>query len=281
MVVVRFSDGIGNQMFQYACGRALALARDQPLALDPCGYAAGAARPYLMDYFHTAGSTLKVVGRRKGSQVVYGSRVPPGIREFREKRLGFKPELAGLPDEHILLCGYFQSEKYFQGITGHIRAELRFRSLPSDDTVHQVESQIAAGNSVSVHLRRTDYVDRARFDVLGTRYFERAIARCRELVPDPRFFVFSDDLEYCRAQPALAGAVFVASDAARRNALVDMRLMSLCRHHIIANSSFSWWGAWLDARPGKVVIAPSLWFQSPDDPPIDDVLPPEWMRVDP
>jgi hypothetical protein len=281
MIVARLSDGVGNQLFQYACARALSLARDQPLALDPCFFAAQRRRPLLLPHFHTAGQMLEPLGIRRGNTIDYGVKLPRGIRVFREAPLGFKPELARLEDEHVLLCGYFQSEKYFHAVAAVIRADLRFRDLPHDAEVAALEARVAGDASVSVHVRRTDYVGRGRFDVLTMGYFERAMARCRALVPGARFFVFSDDLEFCRAQPLFAGAELVATAAARDNPLVDMRLMSLCRHHIIANSSFSWWGAWLDPRPDKLVLAPAMWFRPAAEPPIDDVLPPEWLRVEP
>jgi hypothetical protein len=281
MIVVRLSDGIGNQLFQYACGRSLALARKQPLGLDPCFFAAQRFRPLLLAHFHGEGRMLQPLGIRRGDKIDYGVNLPRGIRVFEERRLGFKPELAELADEHVLLCGYWQSEKYFRSVAEVIRGDLRFRALPHDGEVAALEEALAGDRSVSVHVRRTDYVGRRRFDVLTMGYYERALACARERVAEAELFVFSDDLAFCRDQPAFAGARFVEVAAARGNPVVDMRLMSLCRHHVIANSSFSWWGAWLDPRPDKVVVAPAVWFDPPDEPPIDDVLPPEWLRVAP
>jgi hypothetical protein len=162
----------------------------------------------------------------------------------------------------VFLDGYWQSERYFGRVEDEIRATFARPASPSrayEEMRHEVE---AAGNAVSVHVRRGDYVTgKAAGKMAGSctpGYYARAVALMARLVPGATFFVFSDEPEEAGRMLAFADPVVVAGPGDRP--AEDMALMAACRHHIIANSSFSWWGAWLDPSPKKTVIAPRLWF---------------------
>ena len=177
--------------------------------------------------------------------------------------------------------GYWQSEKYFSDVADTIRREFAI-TAPSDDRGRELAAQMAARQSVSVHIGRGDYVAEPRHSRVRSmctpEYYARCVAHVAGLLPDPRLFLFSDDPEWVAANLDFGHPTTLVSTTQPRPAHEDLRLMSTCRHHIIANSSFSWWGAWLDRRPNKLVLAPRRWM---NDPRVDDrdVVPPGWIRV--
>lgn len=177
--------------------------------------------------------------------------------------------------------GYWQSERYFVDAADIIRAEFKPR-LALEPENAATAAAIDGVTAVSVHVRRGDYVTdkvtNAYHGVCSLDYYRAAIARIAERVASPHLFVFSDD--HAWVQENLRSnypTTYVTANSPDRG-YRDMQLMSRCRHHIIANSSFSWWGAWLNPRPDKVVVAPARWFidKSNDT---RDLLPGEWLRV--
>jgi hypothetical protein len=270
-VHVRIKGGLGNQMFQYAAGFALARRHRAPLKLDLTYCARDPLRDYALDGFGvnatvtsaeevTAFAVDQAWRRRLGKLAGWrdlllpgGLYVEPGFH-FDERFFDRRPP--------VFLDGYWQSARYFAGAEDEVRATFSRPANPSrryEEIRHEVE---AAGNAVSVHVRRGDYVTgKAASKMAGSctpDYYARAIALMGRLVPGATFFVFSDEPEEAGRMLAFADPVVVAGSADRP--AEDMVLMAACRHHIIANSSFSWWGAWLDPSPRKTVIAPRLWF---------------------
>lgn len=180
---------------------------------------------------------------------------------YREYSVNFDAKV--LRQEPALLLGCFQTERYFADIKEQVRETYRFRNLALSEQMRAYERQIGDCQSVSVHIRRGDYLD-PKYSALYTgicddSYYERAIGRMRALVPGARFFFFSNDAEWVKAH--YAGPDFVTVEGnGEDSGFTDMYLMSKCRHNIIANSSFSWWGAWLNDNPKKQVIAPKRWL---------------------
>ena len=205
---------------------------------------------------------------------------PPRATVLRDTDLRFHPEFHKVSGD-VYLDGYWQSEKYFLGITETIRREFSLRQ-PLDGADREFAEAIAGEDSVSIHVRRGDYVSNPaanRFHGLcGVEYYRKCMKILSEKVEAPRFVVFTDDPAWARANMAVPfGTIFVDWDQPRRGS-VDLELMRRCRHHIIANSSFSWWGAWLCENPGKLVLAPARWLL---DSSMDtgDLIPGTWMRV--
>lgn len=271
---------LGNWLFQYSVGRRLALTHGTELRLN------------LFDRFKVYEGGVSWVSRvlrrlplRARMTVypplgaLYGRRlgIANGRTYYEEPRYGYNAEVLALPDG-ACLRGYFQSERYFRDIAPVIREEI---ILPDcqDDSARAVEDRIRNANAVAVHVRRTDYVA-ARWDILSPAYYARAMDHVRQRVTGARFFIFSDDVMWCRRHFRETDCEVVDLPGADADPFVDLRLMALCRHHIIANSSYSWWGAWLSASPDKIVMAPSVWLPNlPDNPTLaDDVLCPEWIR---
>lgn len=195
---------------------------------------------------------------------------------YREYSVNFDPEV--LRKEPALLLGCFQTEKYFADISDQVRDAYRFRNLELTESLRFYERQMEKSESVSVHIRRGDYLD-PKYSPLyagicDEAYYERAIARMKALVPGARFFFFSNDTAWVKAHYQSPEFVVVEGND-EDSGYADLYLMSRCRHNIIANSSFSWWGAWLNGNPQKKVIAPKRWLNRPEG---DSVFAKEEMK---
>ena len=241
MITAHLKGGLGNQMFQYA--RALARAKDTPVCLDVFEVEHEAMgdtkRPFALDAF-VLGKTEIVRGPRRLSRKIID----------RCMRL-WKPD-----------WGYFQSETYFMDEETRVRNAFTLRA-PSD--AYQLwEKRIAeSSQTVSLHVRRGDYVHNKHvthdFGLCSPAYYERAVAHITAHSPAATFFIFSDDIAWVKEHLPLSDTAVYTQDAGL-SAAEELVLMSRCTHHIIANSSFSWWGAWLDPNPKKIVVAPTPWF---------------------
>lgn len=293
MVIVRLIGGLGNQLFQYAAARRIAQRRNLPLKLDISGFESYKLHAYSLKHFciREEFATPEEIAEVKGTSKKglaklafrLGRKLKPYYRwsVFREPHFGpFDPNIMKTPDQ-VYLDGYWQSEKYFVDIQDVIRREFTVK-YEQDRQSRAMAEKIARIQSVSIHVRRGDYVSNPRTNqILGTcglDYYEQCVKRIAEQILFPHFFVFSDDPRWVTENLRLDyPATLVTHNDAARN-YEDLRLMSMCKHNVIANSSFSWWGAWLNANPTKIVIAPRKWFNAPslDD---RDLLPDGWVRV--
>lgn len=281
MVTVRLLGGLGNQMFQYAAGRAIAHRRRTSLALDLRGFPDHDNRVFCLGAFKitarlTSGGLMRF-GRLRGlcSRV----RIPGFPYVWLERQYTFDASVLQAPG-NLYLSGYWASEKYFRDAEDVIRREFEFKD-EMDDRNAEVAAAIQSVNSVSVHVRRGDYVANPAYTkthgTCSLEYYRKAAGMLASQIPDPHFFVFSDDPDWTRANLTFDGPTTFITHNPPERGHEDMRLMSLCRNHIIANSTFSWWGAWL-SKAGGIVVAPRTWFDSgPWDP--RDVVPERWLRV--
>jgi hypothetical protein len=294
LVVTRLRGGLGNQMFQYATGRALALRGAAALKLDVTWFAtvaSDAKRRYELDSFSIHGRVAS-----EGDIARFGRAGTPRFSRLRRwLRLGkeddtwpiycephfqYDPAVPDLPAP-IYLDGYWQSERYFSDIADVLRREFTAKE-PSDRENEALAAAIDAANAVSLHVRRGDYVTNPTtyryHGICSAEYYQRAIDHLTSRVGMPHIFVFSDDQDWTRANLHFAvPTTFVGTnppDCGYR----DMMLMARCRHHIIANSSFSWWGAWLNPSPDKIVVAPQRWFGGSSND-TRDLIPPSWVRL--
>lgn len=287
MIVVRLTGGLGNQLFQYAAGRGLAALHDADLVLDDYWYSHTPTRdtPRTYELSHYPIKGRLATGWEALCCRLHGGRVtrrlpflPRRWRHFSERGFAYQPEFGSLPDG-VYLDGYWQSYKYFANIVGHIRDELTPMSGPGEDD-QRVIADMCSGVPVSIHVRRGDYVNNpaaAQHGVCGLDYYRAAVKHICDRIPDPHFFVFSDDPGWTKANLHLPGLVSFVGHNSAVSAFQDMRLMSLCAHHIVANSSFSWWGAWLNPEVKKIVICPRQWFADARD--TSSLTPPEWVRL--
>lgn len=293
MIITNLVGGLGNQMFQYACARALATELRLPLkvTLDMFGAYTFHNGPELERVFSLELNVAQPADLRR---IIGALRVSPTVRRtlankvlapLRGPLFIAEPHYRywnGLLDRARAggyLQGYWQSERYFLKHAATIRSDFTFRQTPTGRNAGLARA-ILDSVSVSVHVRRGDYITNAKaLSVHGTcvpEYYFKAIESLSQRVPQARLFAFSDDPQWVAEvlMPRYPGLVLVDHNRGE-NSYNDMRLMSLCRHHIIANSSFSWWGAWLNPHPDKIVIAPSQWFANGTD--STDLIPDTWI----
>jgi Glycosyl transferase family 11 len=266
-------------MFQYAAGRALALRRGTELRLD-LGWLAPASRfVYELGVFRLDVELSWAYRHIRRERLREFLRLAPAARrqDWRREGFSFDSKVIELP-ENTRLVGYWQSEKYFEDFADVVRADFRFPDA-LDQRNAAIAREIADATAVAVHVRRGDYVTdpgaRQFLGALPLDYYTAAARLMRDRSPDARFFVFSDDPAWCRSHLRLGGpTTFVTHNQGRGHD--DLRLMTLCRHHIIANSSFSWWGAWLAESEAQIVVAPERWGAAGD---AGDVIPDRWCRL--
>ncbi|MCO4839618.1 MAG: alpha-1,2-fucosyltransferase [Rhodobacteraceae bacterium] len=288
MIVVRIKGGLGNQMFQYAAGRSLALKTGMPLALDLRHYQRAREHGYALGEFALAdvpldAAHLPPVLRDRPLAYCLARLTRRGPQFLRENGLGFDPAIADISGP-VWLEGYFQSERYFLAHAATIRAELTPASPPDAQNARWLADIKADPCAVSLHVRRGDYVRNLKFAAHhGTctpDYYARALAHvAQKMQAEPVIYAFSDDPDWVRENLQLPAKIKVVghNDASRN--VEDLRLMSACRHHIIANSSFSWWGAWLNPRVEKIVTAPAVWFADPTS--VNrDIWADNWVRIE-
>lgn len=285
LVVVRIFGGLGNQMFQYACGRALALRTGGDLVLDWRDFRAGQGQVPGLSHLNITTRPAKAgdlpPARSQPLRHALWRALKQDPRLVRQRGLGFDPDIHAL-EGHICLHGYWQSERFFADAADMIRGELQVRAKP-DQPNTMLLREIAQRPSVSLHVRRGDYVSNPKAHAVhGTcslDYYNRAAEHVAgRMRQEPVFYVFSDEPDWAFDHLRLPFEQHIVTNNDSSHNYEDLRLMAACRHHIIANSSFSWWGAWLNPSADKIVVAPSPWFADPkiSNP---DILPPGWVAL--
>ena len=290
MIVVRLLGGLGNQMFQYAFGRALAERRAVSLKLDIASFETYSLRRYALQHFGIIAELLSPEERKqlglprdettRLSRLVERFLQPAAIAVVDEHSFEFDPALLDVRAP-CYLRGYWQSPKYFASIESMIRREFTVQAPPN--TANLNAARVVTGcDSVSVHVRRGDYVESettGRFHGLcDPSYYRAAEAHLRERLRNPKLFVFSDDPDWAEQNLRLTAPATYFRHNGPEQDFEDLRLMALCKHHIIANSTFSWWGAWLCDNPNKTVIAPRNWFREANHS-TRDLIPANWVRL--
>jgi len=296
VITVSLIGGLGNQMFQYAAGKALAERHGVSLILDISGFRDYALRPFLLDRLlvpeATAESQEKNFTRAKWKARVdrlLGKAGLPKLAsspiEYREPHFHYDPAFEAL-GPRVSLFGYFQSERYFVSIAGNLHNWLSPRE-PLGAVAAAALKQIESSRlPISVHVRRGDYLRPGTHEVhgiLGESFYRQASDLLESKTGrEAELFIFSDD--HAAAEQVLrfvpkSRLNHVRGDPERP--WEDMALMARCRHHVIANSSFSWWGAWLNRSPDKIVVAPRAWFAPAALKKLNtaDLHPPGWILV--
>ena len=261
---------LGNQMFQYAFARAASIRNGAPFKLDLTWFDLRRRhRDYGLNRFNII---EEVATREEIAHLLHADRGrlarrllliadkfrPPRRRCFVQEDLSRfdRTLLAVGPNAYVF--GYFGSERYFADAAEIIRREFTLRR-EADQKNAELIRRIARSNAVCLSVRRGDFVASPLYDVCGPDYFQRAAAAIAERVAEPHFFMFSDDNEWLRRNLKLNYAhTFVTYN--HPDFYEDLRLMNFCKHYVIPNSSFSWWGAWLTRNPGGVTIAPDRWL---------------------
>lgn len=269
MIIAKLLGGLGNQLFQYAAARQLSEIHQTQLKIDVSGFKVYKNHKYSLMHFN-------IIEDYVSEEELCG------IEEVKAKYFHFDPEFRKISN-NVILAGYWQTEKYFVGISDVLKREFTVKhSLIGKD--FEISKLIQDSNSVSIHVRRCDYLPGTFrdqiFDCLSLDYYINAVKRLSEEENNLVFFIFSDDPGWAKYNVKIEyPCVFVEHNSADKN-YEDLRLISLCKHNIIANSSFSWWGAWLNKNQNKKVYAPVKWFNSNVrdlDP--KDIIPSDWIRL--
>ncbi len=286
--------GLGNQMFQYATARSLSMQRNSELYLDTSSYSniaeGDTVRKFELDIYNIKAS---IASNELLSSVLPEETVRPRYTErlrelfgggrvwtYTEKHHGFNKNIQHTP-KNVYISGWWQSPMYFESIRPILLEDFEpVASLNGANAEYIAKAQ--ADNSISLHVRRGDYVSNSNaashHGLAPIDYYTKAIEYFKNETASPTFFVFSDDLEWCKANlPLDERAVFVSGNEGD-SAYEDIRIMKNCKHAVIANSSFSWWGAWLNDNPNKIVIAPKVWLQDEEANKKIDIIPEGWLR---
>lgn len=286
MIIVNLKGGIGNQMFQYAFGRKLALKNNDVLKLEIDGLGRANEvgdiyRPFSLEH-------LTIINEIATANEVSKIKYPFGLfskgwrwfslRILKRSNIVWNPKFLK-KSGNIFLDGYWQSPKYFEDIRDTLLSEFRLHT-PLSPAVTAFKDQIESNTSVSIHVRRGDYVKNPRvqkeFGICEASYYQSAIEHIKRTVERPTFFMFSDDITWVKENLPLPVSTVFVQDPTLRD-VEELALMSMCTHNIIANSTFSWWGAWLNAHEDKIVVAPTPWFESQ---PFDaHLIPDTWIQL--
>lgn len=292
MIIVNLYGGLGNVMFQYALGRHLSLKNKAVLKFDITAAKTNPLGDYSLslEAFHinihdnlaSADEIAKFMKykRRTGRRwFLYNRFLADNRKYIQQKRFCFEPEILHCKDD-FYLEGWWQTERYFVDIRDVLLQDFTVRN-PLQGKNKEIAEQIRRTNAISVHVRRCDYVTnpitRAFHGELTKTYYDEALFRITANVENPVLFVFSDDtLWVAKNMPFPSETVYIGWNGSDPHE--DMRLMSMCAHNIVANSSFGWWGAWLNRNPNKIVIAPRNWVATSK---LDtkDVVPDSWIKI--
>jgi hypothetical protein len=269
LIITKLIGGIGNQMFQYAVARHLAYLQNDQLKLDLTGF-----REYTLRSYHL--NPLNIIEQVATDDEITYLR---NLHYVNERHFHFNPAILNL-GTNVYLEGYWQSEKYFKNIEAVIRNEFKAKCPPEGENA-RLANQIVNCDAVAMHVRRGDYaanpVTNQVHGLCQLDYYYRAVSIIANRVSQPCFYVFSDDWGWVRQNVSLQFPMTIITHNANWPH-EDLRLMSLCKYHIIANSTFSWWGAWLADYLGKVVIAPQKWFNAPGKY-TGDLFPENWILI--
>lgn len=291
MIIVKLIGGLGNQMFQYAAGKALALRHHTDVKVDTIELESDPEGKYTKRHFELGIFEAKIKIATKEEINAFSNLGGSKIKRELQRRFPFlfsrlmavesgttyHPEFTRYP-KHTYLSGFWQSELYFKDAAQEIKKDFTF-GTPIIDKNKELAAKILGVNGVSVHVRRGDYVSNVNahqfHGLCSLDYYNHAVSMIAEKQDGIELFIFSDDIAWCKENLNYDFQIhFIETNDAHS----DMYLMSLCRHHIIANSSFSWWGAWLNTNPSKIVIAPKQWVA---DTSVNtkDIIPQSWIKL--
>jgi len=298
---------LGNQMFQYALSRSISIKNNSSVAFDvlmlhdhSSNHSNMVHRFFDLDIFelpkfdfvskkesdyYNGIPSSSLIGKLKNRLV----KIVRPLRLVLEKDKSFDSSMLDVKDDYCIV-GSFQSPNYFEEYRGTLLEDFNIKEEYLDTESFRKHKKVIEESvgSVSIQVRRGDYVSNSLYrDMLGSQpveYYLKAIQRIKEKVSNPQFFVFSDDIDWCKENfKSITNITYVESEMSKKGMASDLKLMSLCKHNIVSNSSFAWWGAWMNRNIDKVVIAPKLWvtekYQSDMNVNPIDILPKKWIQL--
>jgi hypothetical protein len=301
MIIVRLQGGIGNQMFQYAAGRALAIRNNTFLKIDLSYLKKGILgenvdyRNYGLNRFLITENIIddeellffirrsKLYSKLKISWLnrITGNRIPIS-KIINQKGHGYDPSFKTLSGNSYLV-GYWQSTRFFEGQEETIKQDLRFKDLPDQKNAELLD-RIIKCESVSVHIRRGDFKNLPVLGLTGSGYYFKAIKYLVDRLNNPVLFFFSDEMNWVKENfnslNSGCEVIYIDVNNSAGCEADDLRLMSASKHNIIGNSTFGWWGAWLNNNPDKIIIAPERLFADPSiNNELQGMIPDSWIRL--
>lgn len=293
MIITKLKGGLGNQMFQYAAGFAVALQNKVSHKIDISGYdlvSIDTPRKFELGAFQIT-SPIALSEEIKVAKYPFGlfSKIIIFINKkvFKNHYLDFEPKLFKKIENKIknknsiYLDGFFQSEKNFINFEKEIRAELTFKKELLGEQVKNLAEIIKSQNSISIHIRHGDYINNKKTNkyhgVCSINYYEKAIKLISQKIDNPTFYIFSDDSNWCEQNIIKGQKNFINISKENFKDYEEMYLMGICKHNIIANSTFSWWSAWLNKNSDKIVIAPKIWTVKENL--HKNIIPETWTRI--
>jgi hypothetical protein len=286
MIVSRITGGLGNQMFQYAIAKSIAKKRNDTFKLDIAFYPKQSLRKYELNQFSIEGD----ISLENENKELSGGE---GIFFKIKRKIGFHPQRpeSYFPEketsifdkevfkykDNIYLDGYWQNEAYFKDIRTELLKDFTLKNKISDKAKKYLDD-IKNRQSVSIHIRRGDYITNSHTNGIhgscDLNHYKKAVTYVRKNIKNPIFYIFSDDISWCEENfNFLDGKVFINDT---KNAFEDLELMKNCKHNIIANSTFSWWGAWLNESERKIVLSPSVWWTVKSE---KNLALEEWVKI--
>lgn len=298
MFIVEIIGGLGNQMFCYAFAQAIETHYGKGLVTLYTGRFSEAPDNRTYELKYVFGINDPVIDDKKEIEGLlddswsFSARLRrkifgPKPTYFNETIYTYDPRVFHLDTKikRIYLQGLWKDEKYFKDIRSLILEKFSFKP-----TINEVNERllynIEQTNSVSLHVRRGDYISAMYKDIVGDvctyDYYRRCVDYLSQTEQNMHFFVFSDDIEWAKDNLDFLHSMDVTyiDHNKGRDSYIDMQLMSRCKHNIIANSTFSWWGAWLNTNPGKKVLAPKMWYNDPARCENNDIVPADWIKID-
>lgn len=297
MIITKLDGGLGNQMLQYSIGKSLATKLATNFKVDSSSLERDKdqlqgdyiSRSLKLGVFNTDLTECSVEEKQKFSKGFFNTikiflasylSITNLNIYYKEKSRMFDSLLFSLKS-NIYLEGYWPNHKYFDSIRPQLLKDFTLK-IKLDGKNEELLNQILKSESVALHVRRSDYVTNSaaanHFASLSLGYYEKAIDYINNKVTNPIFFIFSDDVDWVKANLKMQSNFVICDSNSIENGYIDLELMKHCKHFIIANSTFSWWGAWLSENKDKVVIAPNQWFRD-DIMNKNEIVLSNWIRL--
>lgn len=281
-VIIRLSGGVGNQMFQWALGKMIEETTDMEVYFDKID-----AKPYQLNIFKTEPKFIEDSSTRLKLDIIWALRGILnwqsflGFTLYSEKQFNFDRGINKIR-RNSYINGFFQSELYFKSVEQKVRENLQF-DAPLEGQNQSFASQLYSLNSIGVHILSDNYTRlgkyKKKYAKCSPEYYQNAVEHIAKINPNPTVIVFSDDINWAKQNIKFKYKTIFVSHNKGKKSYEDLRLMSLCTHNVISNSSFAWWGAWLNNNSQKIVVAPEKWFN--DDKIIQsDVIPSSWIKLE-
>lgn len=287
MIITKLNGGLANQMFQYAFGRHLALIHNTTLKLDASSFfnaqAGDTPREFGLNVFNIQATpaTRHEIWWLRDSKInrLLHKHKPKFKKSLIKDYNVFDPQYLHVGN-NTYLVGNWQSEKYFAGSKDVLRQDFTLKT-PWSQAAEDIAQQMHTQEAVGVHIRQGDYVLNPKYqkvyELLDETYYHDAARHITQKITKPIFYIFSDNISWAQQHLDFGHPTRYVSDGTLKD-YEELLLMSHCTHNIVANSSFSWWGAWLNQHPDKQVIAPKKWFKNPERS-TTDLIPDSWVHI--